>query len=72
MHTHLVRGINRGIWLASHALVPKLLVTSHGWPREPLPEAPSYYATVSLSGAGFGWVVPYMINPPKVALGRVR
>ena len=67
---HLVRGINEGTCLASHAPVPKLFLTSHGWPREPLSEAPFSYAIVSLSGLGFRWIFPLMINPPEVAPDR--
>ena len=68
----MVRGINEGTWLASYALVPKLLLTFHGWPKRPLQEAPSFNAIISLSILRFGRVLPHMINLPELALCWVR
>jgi len=66
---HLVTKIDGGTWLASLALAPRLLVTSHDWPGELSPEASSSYKIVSLFDPEFGWASPLTTNLLGVALG---
>ena len=72
LYMRVVRETNRDTLLASLALFPKLLLTPDDLPRGPLPETPSFYAVVSLSGPKFERVVPHMISPRRVGLDWVR
>jgi len=59
MCTHLIIGTSEGICLASPDLVPRLLPTSHGWPRGPSPRASSSYRRVSLIDPGSTQAAPH-------------
>jgi len=69
---HIVIGTSEGIYLTSPALIPRLLPTSHGWPRGPSPKAPSSYEGVSLADPGSAQAVPHTTGFPGVVLARLH
>ena len=64
--------IGEGTSFASHVLTPRLLLISHGWPREHLPVASSSYEVVFPSYLKFRRAAPHTTNPYVVAPGHVR
>jgi len=71
-YTHLIIGTSEGICLASPDLVPRLLPTSHGWPRGPSPRAPSSYRGVSLVDPRSTQAAPHTTGRLGAVWGRAQ
>ena len=64
--------IGEGTWFTFPISAPRLLLTSHGWPRGLLPDALSSYEVVSPFDLEFAPVIPYTKSLLEIAQGQAQ